>query len=59
MIPEVCRKSPSLLGQVVQTQAAAVVRPEVRQVPWKRECLPTEGKLTEECMEFWTDALRA
>lgn len=27
--------------------------------PWQGKCLPTEGKLTEECMESWTDVLRA
>lgn len=32
--------------------AAAAVRPEVRQVPGTECCLPTEGKLTEECMLF-------
>lgn len=47
----------------VQTPAAAAAaaagRPEVRQAPGRERCLPTEGKLTEECMAFWTDTLRA
>lgn len=46
-------------GFVQTPAAAAAVRPEVRQVPGRECCLPTEGKLTEECMAFWTDTLRA
>lgn len=47
------------LPTFTQTQAAAAVLPEVRHVPSQGEWLPTERKLTEECMDFWTDAVRA